>query len=121
MKFSTLLFAYPFRSSQVRSIFENMTASEAKAIRKYAIRQSAVWGLITAPVIAIYLQAYARLFPGEGSFWQNVLSIVILASLIGVVAGNQARKVARRMLCDTEFARERGITPDTLKLYSWEE
>ncbi|MCF7798083.1 MAG: hypothetical protein K9N36_09980 [Candidatus Marinimicrobia bacterium] len=121
MKFSTLLFAYPFRSKEVRAIFEHMTLAEVRAIRRFTIRQSAVWGLITAPVIAIYLQAHARLFPGEGSFWQHLLTSLIIASLIGVLAGNQARKVARRMLCDTEFAREKGITPETLKLYSWEE
>jgi len=69
MKLSTFLFAYPFRSKTVRELFEHMTLAEARAIRKYAIRQSAEWGLITGPVIAIYLQAYARLFPGQGSFW----------------------------------------------------
>lgn len=121
MKFSTVLFAYPFRSKQVRSIFENMTPGEIRSIRRFTIRQSVVWGLITAPVIAIYLQAYAKRFPGQGSFWFHFFAIIIIATLIGVIAGNRARKIAREMLCNTAYAQEQGITPELLKMYSWEE
>lgn len=121
MKLSTILFAYPFRSHEVRDIFEHMTPEEVQAIRRFTIRASTVWGLITGPTIAIFLQAYHKWNPGPEDFWLELLAILVIASLIGVIAGNNARKTARKMLCDTEYATGQGITPESLKMYSWEE
>ena len=97
----------PFQSPEVRDICAHMTEAE----KATASRRGAIYGLWCAATLAV---------PFALAISQRSWSIVLLAAVL--IAVHVAClpvwfRMQRRFLCSTAWARECGISPDTLALF----
>jgi hypothetical protein len=112
---------YPFRSAQVKDICEHLTADESRRILAHARRFGLLFGLLISLILfplGQYLTFHTPLYPPRS--WTFVVQFLILAPLaflLGWAFSRGYRKKQIQMLCDTDYAKRMGYTPDTLPLY----
>jgi hypothetical protein len=115
-------FWYPFRSAEVQEINEHLSPDERLRLEAHSGRWGAVFGIGTFfAVYALMRLVDPLLRPHAGPSWTLLILAVMavpLGLLIGWTAGVPWRRKVRRILCETEYARQRGFTPETLPLYS---
>lgn len=99
----------PLQSPEVRDICAHLTKAESNQVSLLGLLFG-VW--IVAAIFGI--PALVRSSPGPGSW--------IVASVLGilfVVSIPMLLRMARQFLCSTGWAKERGFTPDKLRLFSF--
>ena len=99
----------PFQPPEVREIYAHMTDAESA---KASVR-SAAYGLWVAVSFAMPL--------ASASTSRSLGGVVIAAVLVTIhlVCIPLWQKQQRRFLCSTDWARERGITPDRLRMFAF--
>jgi hypothetical protein len=110
----------PFQSSEVREICANLTPDERTRLVQNAYQRGmhvACWicipfGLATALLLALW-------HPG----WQlQTLAIlglyIVFYVFFELLRGPALRRRTRELLCETQWARAQGYTPDGLRLMS---
>jgi len=100
----------PFQSPEVREICAHLTKSERNHISLLGLL-SGVWVVATVFGIPVFL----RSFPAPGSW--------IVAGVWGVlfaVSIPMLQRMGRHFLCSTVWAREQGLLPERLNLFSFE-
>lgn len=114
---------YPFGSFEVQEICRHMTPEETRQLTAYATRAGLIGGIV--PSLFLYplffgLAFYTPLYP------PTPLSILILFAIavpLGLAIGwfgfAGMRRKQIQMLCDTGYARQRGISPQKLRLYEF--
>ena len=58
-------------------------------------------------------------YPPYPSIFTPFLIAIPLFVLVGWIGGTAIRKKQRLMLCETDYAKRMGLTPDTLPLYDF--
>jgi len=109
---------YPFRSPEVRAIYENLTPDEASQLQHFS-RKTRV------PVVATYigLLMFAVSFVLIQYVQQPwglaaIFAVAIILGIIGLIGGAPIRSKTKKILCESTYAKEKGYTPETLRLYS---
>ncbi len=99
----------PFQSSEVRDICAHMTDAERATLADLG----GAYGLWSAGTLALPLAVALTS--------RSVLTVVIAAVLVTVhiIRIPIWQKQQKRFLCSTDWARERGITPDRLRMFSF--
>ncbi len=112
---------YPFRSPEVADICRHMTPEEIRQLSAYATRVGVLGGIIPSLFfypLFYFLAFYTPLYPpGPWSILVLLAIAVPLGLLFGWIGFAGIRRKQIRMLCDTGYARQRGINPQTLRLY----
>ena len=114
----------PFQSPKVREICAHLTPDEHARLLKNAQRNGkmAVW--IAAPSVVPFL-AIINLYRGFGSWRLNLAFLALYAVYVAVFCLPRlkaARRRTREFLCETEWARSQGYTPERLRLmkFPWQ-
>jgi hypothetical protein len=115
MKPSLLSCWYPFRSKEVKEIYANLTPEEIYRLKDGTSANGALFGFGSFVVIYFLLSLVP---PQWGAFMHYAIAISI-ALIFGFFAGAPLRKKAKRLLCDSAYAKEKGYTPENLRLYSF--
>ncbi len=111
----------PVQSKQVREILENATHEERKQYGRLSASLGVLLGLgfliLIAPIVG--MAAFTGLKPFTPAQWLIVgsgmaLGLVAIAGLLVV-----QRRVVRNVLVTFKWAKEQGITEETLKLDRW--
>lgn len=111
----------PNHSEQVRAILDHATEAEQTRF----VRLSAVGGLVLAlgcvvviaPIVAVATVTGMQTFTQPQ--WFIAMAGMPLAFVGVVLSIGVIRRWVRNMLVDFEWAKEQGITKDTLKLDRW--
>ena len=110
---------YPFRSPEVRAIYENLTPDEASRLKQYSWKAGGLFGALV-PLLMFPVLYYCIRYNQQPWGFLVVLAVAIpLGLIIGLVGGAPIRKRAKKMLCDSAYAKEQGYTLDNLRLYSF--
>ena len=113
---------YPFRSSEVKAIYDNLTPDEASRLKQFSWKTGSSFGvLLSVPLFLLMFacQFGVQYFPqpwGVVLIFALTLPYVLLVGLRGATIRSQARKI----LCESAYAKEKGFTPENLRLYSFE-
>ena len=110
---------YPFRSPEVRAIYDNLTPDEASRLKQYSWKVGgpfgAIIGLMMFPVCLFLIQYVEQPWGIAGIF----AVAITLGLIIGLIGGAPIRSKAKKILCESTYAKEKGYTPETLRLYSF--
>ena len=118
MKLSLASSWYPFRSPEVRAIYENLTPDEASQLKHFSRKTRAPVvathiGLLMFPVSFVLIQ-YVQQPWGLAA----IFGVAIILGIIGLIGGAPIRSKTKKILCESTYAKEKGYTPETLRLYS---
>lgn len=112
---------YPFRSTAVRDICDHLTLHEQRQLKvigmKTGLGMGALLGLMNLLLMVVIFSAAMRYVPQA---WQLVFFFAAsqpIGLFVGWIVGKPLRRRQRQFLCETEYARRIGYTPDTLPLY----
>jgi hypothetical protein len=112
---------YPFRSAQVKDICEHLTAAESRRIVAHARRRGFLLGTLLSLILfplGQYLVFRTPLYPPRSWTFLVLFSVMApLAFLLGWALTRGVRKKQVQMLCETDYAKRMGYSPDTLPLY----
>lgn len=113
---------YPFRSAEVTDICRHMTPEETRQLTANARKVGLIAGigssLILYPLFWM-LAFYTPLYPPRPWSLLVLLGIAIpLGLLIGWIGFSGIRRKQIQMLCETDYAKQKGYKPQTLRLYS---
>jgi len=97
----------PFQSQAVKEICANMSPSE----KSTGARHGALYGLWVVVTLAVPIVAAIR--------FRNIIATVVAVCLIVIhLACIPAwQRYQKRFLCSTQWARENGYTPESVKLF----
>ena len=99
----------PFQSPEVREICAHMTDAE----RTKASARGAAYGFWSAVTFAVPL---AIAFTSRSLGTTVIAAVLVTVHLIRIPIWQKKQK---QFLCSTAWARERGITPDRLRLFAF--
>ncbi|MDC0325122.1 hypothetical protein OAM01_00020 [bacterium] len=120
MKPSLATCRYPFRSPEVMAIYENLTSDEASRFKQYSWIAGGLFGALVPTLLFPLLYYFIRHNQEEPWVFLVVFAGAIpLGLIIGLVGGAPIRSKAKKMLCDSAYAKEQGYTPKNLRLYSF--
>lgn len=111
----------PIHSDQVREILAHATEEER---RKFVIISGSVglilglgFAIVMAPIVG--MAAFSGLHPFTQTQWLIAGSGIVLGLIfvIGIIVG--VRRAVRNMLVNFDWAKEQGITKESLKLDRW--
>ena len=118
----------PFQSSEVREICENLTSEESHRLAEFAAANGAQLGGRIGPAAAIS-GAMAMMIlvaiPGLSTLtrWLLFAGVMLLMGPIVILLNwrwmRETQQRSRELLCSSRYARERGVTPDQLRLFSF--
>jgi hypothetical protein len=113
----------PFQSPEVRDILEHLSPTEEKAFMEHSsgvMEQAAISGQKSG-----FLFGIPAALIGATCFYSVALAITLFVLFVAVVvafswrrAQTKLRKL-REILCETQYARERGYRPESLRLSSF--
>jgi hypothetical protein len=110
----------PFQSPEVQEICEHLTASERRRLVDDAAARGSELGTWLAGPFAVAAVLFVIGWRLEMFSWRFglVLSIlyVVYFWIVGLPRIRAMRRRSVQLLCDTEWARNRGYTPDNLRL-----
>jgi hypothetical protein len=115
MKPSLLSCWSPFRSPEVKEIYANLTPEEIHRLKDGTHLDGAMFGFLSWMVFYILF----RLIPADWGFFVQFAIVVAIVPIFGFFAAAPLRKHAKNLLCDSAYAREKGYTPENLRLYSF--
>src|SRR5262245_1354971 len=99
---------YPFRSPQVREIYEHLTAEEYDQLSRYGRKVGASFGVLFPLLCFLLTIALQRVFLPPWPAWA-IPAMIIGAGVAGLILGFAISRGIRRktkwMLCETEYAR----------------
>jgi hypothetical protein len=110
----------PFQSPEVRDILEHLSPSEERVFMEHSshvLEQAATSGLKSG-----FLFAIPSTLIGVSCFYSVALAIVLFVLFVAAVIafswwrGKIKLRKIREMLCETQYARERGYRPESLRL-----
>ena len=110
----------PYQSQIVREIRANMTQRE-KSIHFW---RGLVPGIFFGISISLYMFSFFGIFIDfvfAGHFNVTLITVAALLVLADIVGITFVNRRERRYLCSTVWAREKGISPEGLSLYSFYE
>ena len=97
---------YPFQSDEVREICSHMSEEEERSIYRMGS-----WAGIQAGVVVVLLYLAVE-YP---SLITATIAVAALAVLVAL--GPLSRRRVRRFYCSTQWARDHGYKPESLRLY----
>jgi outer membrane lipoprotein-sorting protein len=114
---------YPFRSREVTDVCKHLTRDESRRLiaysRKVGLVYGGVLGVLMYPLIYLVTWMCTPLYPPRPAFLTPFIIAIPLCVLIAWLGGAGIRKKQCWMLCETDYAKRMGITPDTLPLYDF--
>jgi len=99
----------PFQSAEVRDICAHMTDAE----RAKASARGAAYGLWSAVTFALPLTIA---FTSRSLGTIVIAAVLVTVHLLGIPIWLKQQK---RFLCSTDWAHDRGITPDRLRVFAF--
>ena len=105
----------PFQSSEVRDICAHLTPAEKRDLVVLGAHYGRDSGWRFAVPFGLVVMSFT---------YSRTLGVVLLVSFITYCATVGQRRIrahqrrARELLCATGYARERGYTPDSLRMYA---
>ncbi|MGD0519037.1 MAG: hypothetical protein ABSA26_16000 [Thermoguttaceae bacterium] len=112
---------YPFRSPEVRDICRHMTADEFRRLKAQGKILPFVGGIVLYLVLWMLMtkcESWISFYlPRNWSLGISFLILIPFAFLIGWILFGRYRKKQIKMLCETEYATQKGFTPENLPLY----
>jgi hypothetical protein len=115
MKPSLLSCWYPFRSKEVKEIYANLTPEEIYRLKDGTSAEGALFGVGLFVVIYFPL----RFVPPHWGLIVQLAIALSIALIFGFFAGVPVRAKGKKLLCDSAYAKEKGYTPENLRLYSF--
>lgn len=113
---------YPFRSAEVSDICRHMTPEETRQLTARAWKTGLIAGIVPSLIfypLFLVLALYTPLYPPRPWSLLVLLGIAILVGLLmGWIGFAGIRRKQIQMLCETDYAKQKGFTPQTLRLYS---
>ncbi|MCX6857825.1 MAG: hypothetical protein NTV80_23310 [Verrucomicrobia bacterium] len=106
---------YPFRSPEVRDIHANLTPEEIYRLNVGTFAEGALHVIILTAGIYFLLS----LVPPQWGFTAHIALMYASGLLFSLMAEAHMRKKAKKLLCSSAYAREKGYTPQDLRLYSF--
>jgi hypothetical protein len=114
---------YPFRSRQVRDICKHLTADESRRFivhgRKAGFALGILGGLVMYPLMFLLLRICTPYYPPNPPIRVICFIFVLVVLPVFWILPVGARRKQRRMLCETDYAKRMGFTPDTLPLHDF--
>jgi hypothetical protein len=114
---------YPFRSREVRDICKHLTPDESRRFTTYGKKVGFVGGvainLILYGLMFLWMWLCTPFYPPFPSFRVVWLMAIPVGLLVGWIVFAGYRRKQRRMLCETDYAKRMGFTPDTLPLHDF--
>lgn len=110
----------PFQSPEVRDILEHLSPSEGKAFMEHSSR--VMEQAVTSGQKSGFLFGIPAALIGVTCFYSVVLAIILLVLFVAaVIVFNWWRvqiklRKLREILCETQYAKERGYRPESLRL-----
>lgn len=118
MKTSLASCWYPFRSPEVKAIYENLTPDEASRLKDFSRKPGLSVVILPFLMFLIFFMIYG-LFSKALSY-PSLLAIAIPIGIIsGLIGFSPMRRNAKIILCGSAYAKERGYTPENLPLYAF--
>ena len=114
MKPSLLLCWYPFRSKEVKEIHANLTLEEI-----YRLEGTFANGALSVFILITVLYFILNLVPPHWGFSVQISIGYLFVLIFSLFAKAPIRKKAKKLLCDSAYAKEKGYTPENLRLYSF--
>jgi hypothetical protein len=119
MKTSLGMCWYPFRSKEVKAIYENLTTDEASRLKQHSWKVGGVFGVLI-PILFFPIFLFSMpYFPEQGRLWWTLIFAIPLGLIVGLIGGAPIRSKAKKLLCESAYAKQKGYTADNLRLYSF--
>ena len=110
---------YPFQSPEVREIYEHLTPSEKRELKRLFIELNLQQAFPVWILVGISVVSFAFAYSVTIGLILDGLFIVVYTLTIGRRQIRAYYKRAREILCATGYARSRGYQPETLRMFAF--
>lgn len=98
----------PFQSTVVKEIYANMNSQEFDDLYRHASMCGFLNGISVGIVIFVFHKPFSI---------ATILAVFLI--ILQIVSQRRFNKKLKAFLCSTDWAKSRGYTPESLKLYSF--
>ena len=106
----------PLLTAEAKDVYEHLTNAENNRLWEVARKWGSITGVVVA-LISFFILSYLEDQVPALSFCAIVIPLAVLAFWIGFAP---IRKRVKQILCETEYAKQKGFTSDNFRLFIFE-